>query len=246
MDNRIRQNLREIFGHAPESYIDAWHDAIYGDPEITSIEGIMKFTLERMTMSDIAKLTTVFNTKLSVGIDAAKTYFWRLLNIAEFDPAISEYKSWVVEHPEDRNLMTEGSMLTYLYEMDVLGNLTLTRFLINPRQFVGHTVGEIILAVAHEAWHGLQAVTTSRTVRSGGDQIPLMALPRDLQRSQLHLVNMKNIAEPGIDGVAIYQNQLVEKEAFRFQEYAQTRIQSLILEYHSIGTANRLNRMITR
>ncbi len=244
-NQRIRHELRQLLVGAPEITIEAWYDAVYANPDVSSVESLMSFALERMTIADLTKLTRAFETNFRAGIAATKSYFWQLLNIAEFDPAITEYQSWVIEHPEDGSLMTDGSMMSYFYELDALGNLTSTRFLINPSRFTDYSIGDAILAVAYEAWHGFQAVTLSRAVRGGGSEIVVTSFPRELLRSQLYLVNSRIMANPAVDGEEAFRGQLIEKEASSFQARTASRIQELLNEHHSIGIAHRLNRMIT-
>ena len=209
-----------------------WVQAVYHHPQMSSVIRQMDQLLDGLNLETLHSMLTIFERGgLVYGIKYATEWFWRslmksygqsygleILTIHEVDNQAAQIMLTMDAPMMAVHLLQDGELVEnqLVYRSDVCDTLS---------------IREVLECIAHETWHGSQAVSRAEMYRKHGRKGKII-LPADVKQADRAMLYTLNVAIhfDGMGGKTdydCYRGQILEREAFTFESRLDKRLDAL-------------------
>lgn len=222
---------------------DSWYEAIYVHPELDSVAKEMDQIVQKITRDDIYRFVLSFRQGVRYGVGQMKDFCWKLNNISQYTPKIMEYAEWFRREQWAEELFSPGLTMSFIHDLSG-GELSDMYLMVNWASLRKASLIELLQMVAHESWHGVQAVRAAEVDQVENPMSLFHPDPKRADRRLLYRVNEFLTANAVIDGDQMYMQQMLEQEAMLFSDKMFQRVQKIVNEYQDVILWRSLNAQV--
>lgn len=177
---------------------------VFADVDHDMIEQVTNTALEKIDGKELLDFVGEIDGDIENGVEAVEEYFAEVLGL-EKRPILREMK---IADSTIANFALDGDTPVIIYDLAKIKR---------------KSVNELITTLGHENWHAFQHQEAMR--ENGERKVPL-------ERATCYVYNLMNYIDGKIDYYG-YRNQLIEAEAFTFEEGIKTKMEAAKIDYET-------------